>query len=84
MAESTKRGLSVEVEEASEGVAEQPSTASITEPAPKRARTSLPSGIPGIADVPLDAAARSTFFDVTEGLVAAGAKAVEQLEQNLE
>jgi len=84
MAESTKRALSVEVVEAPEGVAEQPSTTFTAEPAAKRARTSLPSGIPGIADVPIDAAARSTFFDVTKGLVAAGAKPVEQLERNLE
>lgn len=83
MAESTKRALSADVEAVPEAIGEQPST-STAEPAPKRVRTSLPSGIPGIADVPVNAAARSTFFYITEGLVAAGAKPVEQIEQNLQ
>lgn len=58
--------------------------ASTSEPAAKRPRTSQPSGVPGIEDVPVDKAERDAFFSVTSNHFAMGAVPVIDRVKQLE
>lgn len=74
----TKRALPEEeppetTPQASQEVAEQPAD----EPNPKRQRTAQPSGVPGIANVPVDEAQRNSFFDITTKLLRVGGVPLE-------
>lgn len=71
----TKRPLSPSAPSAP--TSDLPTADASLEPTPKRVRTAQPSGIPGIADVPVDEAQRDAFFDVTQTLLAAGGVPLE-------